>query len=320
MLKKQNTQLGFILAINTAIMWGVVPIAMKFVISTIDAYTISWFRFVVAFLGLTCWLYHKNSFPKLSLFKCKKRFVLLFVSGFGLMGNFALFAFGVKYLEPTASQIVAQLGIVMFLISNVIVFKEALRVTQIIGIIVLIIGLTLFFNKNISDLFYHFNQYGIGVWLTILAAVSWTIYALAQKVLLKELRAEQILWLLYFICAFFLFFLATPASLLKLNDWQWFALFFCGINTLVAYGSLVAAMEYWNASEVTAITTLAPLFSLLIADLFALLLPNYFLMQQLNIIGYIGVIVAVLGAMFATIGYKIWDPKKRVHHISINKE
>lgn len=310
MIKQQNVKVGFLLAILTAIMWGVVPIAMKYALIVFDPYTVVWYRFSISALGLTVWLAYKKQFPNFSIFKRRRRVIMLMIAGFGLLGNFVFFASGIQYLSPTVSQVVAQLGIVVFMVSSAIVFKERLRPSQIIGMLILLIGLILFFNRNIADLFTNMSDYGIGVWFGILAAISWALYALAQKVLLKKLRAEQLLWLIYLICSIFLLPISSPNKIFNANFGQIFALLFCGLNTIIAYGALVAAMERWQAAQVSAITTLTPLFALIFSDLFALFWPESFTMQYLNILGYIGAFAVVCGAMFATIGHQVWQYRK----------
>lgn len=310
MSKQQNVKIGFILAMLTAILWGAVPIAMKYAMVSIDAYTVVWYRFLISAIGLTVWLAYKQQFPNFQIFKKPRCIIMLIIAGLGLMGNFVLFASGVKYLSPTTSQVVAQLGIVIFMIASAIVFKEHLKASQIIGIIILLIGLGLFFNKSIIELFTNISQYGKGVWLGVLAAIAWAIYALAQKVLLSKLRAEQLLWLLYIMCSIGIIPITTPSEIFNADTGQLFALIFCGINTIVSYGALVAAMERWQAAQVSAVTTLTPLFALIFSDLFALLWPEKFAMQYLNIWGYIGALAVICGAMFATIGHQIWHPGK----------
>ncbi|MCX8640946.1 MULTISPECIES: DMT family transporter [unclassified Gilliamella] len=310
MIKQQNVKLGFALAMLTAVMWGIVPIAMKYALAVVDPLTLAWSRLGMSAIGITIWLAYKKQFPNLIMFKKRRRFILLMIAGFGLLGNFALFASAVQYLSATTAQVVGQTGIVIFMIASAFIFKERLRPTQIIGILVLLTGLVLFFNKNIADLFSNMSTYGIGVWLGLLASVSWASYALAQKVLLRKLRAEQLLWLIYLICTVFLWPLASPSKIAHADATQLFAIIFCGLNTIIAYGALVMAMERWQAAQVSAITTLTPLFSLIFSDLFALIWPEKFAMQYLNILGYIGAISVVAGAMFATIGHHIWQPRK----------
>lgn len=310
MMKQQNVKVGFLLAMLTAILWGAVPIAMKYAMVSIDPYTVVWYRFVISAIVITSWLAYKKQFPNFRVFKKRRRFIMLMITGFALITNFVLFASGVKYLTPTTSQVVAQLGIVIFMISSAIVFKEHLRPSQLIGIAILLIGLALFFNKSLIMLFTNLSEYGKGVWLVVLASIAWTIYALAQKVLLSKLRAEQLLWLVYMICAIVILPISSPEKIFNADAGQLFALIFCGLNTIFSYGALVAAMERWQAAQVSAVTTLAPLFALVFSDLFALLWPTKFAIQYLNVWGYIGALAVICGAMFATIGHQIWLPGK----------
>lgn len=310
MIKQQNVKLGFALAMLTAVMWGIVPIAMKYALVVVDPLTLAWSRLSISAIGITIWLAYKKQFPNFAIFKKRRRFILLMIAGFGLLGNFALFASAVQYLSATTAQVIGQMGIVVFMISSAFVFKEKLRPTQVIGIVVLLIGLVSFFNKNINDLFTNMSSYAIGVWVGLLASISWACYALAQKVLLRKLRAEQLLWLIYLICTIFLWPFASPTEITKADATQLFAIIFCGLNTIIAYGALVMAMERWQAAQVSALTTLTPLFALIFSDLFALIWPDKFAMQYLNILGYIGAISVVAGAMFATIGHQIWHPRK----------
>jgi hypothetical protein len=52
------------------------------------------------------------------------------------------------------------------------------------------------------------------------------------------------------------------------------------------------------------------LFALIFSDMFAVIWPEKFAMQYLNILGYIGAVSVVAGAMFATIGHYLWHPRK----------
>lgn len=310
--KKENVQFGFICALHTAIMWGLVPIAMKFVYSSdLNPENLIHFRFLFAFFGLTAYLGFKKKLPSLAQYKNKKHLILLLIASCGLFGNFIGFASGVQYLSATAAQVVSQFGIIFFMCASVFFFKERLRASQVIGLTILLIGLLCFFSRNLIDLFTNFSDYSLGVWLTIGASLSWALYALAQKaLLLNGVSSNQVLWTVYLICLIFTFPLTTYSLYFELDFWQWIALIFCGLNTLIAYGTLVLAMEYWRATEVSAITTLTPLFALLFGDLFALLLPSYFNLQELNLFGYLGAVTVVFGALTATIGHKVWSPRK----------
>jgi len=38
-------KLGFALALSTAMLWGVLPIALKIALKSVDPYTVTWYRF-----------------------------------------------------------------------------------------------------------------------------------------------------------------------------------------------------------------------------------------------------------------------------------
>ncbi|MDN6550644.1 MAG: DMT family transporter, partial [Enterobacterales bacterium] len=138
------------------------------------------------------------------------------------------------------------------------------------------------------------------------AATVWVSYGVAQKVLLRRLASQQILWLLYTLCAICLFPLAKPAVIFQLDGWQLACLIFCGANTLIGYGALAEAMARWQAAQVSAVVTLTPLFTLMFSDLLALVWPDMFLPPSLNAVGYIGALVVVAGAMFSAVGHRWW--------------
>ncbi len=51
-------QLGFIMSLTTAVLWGLLPIALKVVLTGLDAYTITWCRFAVSMLVRSARFFH----------------------------------------------------------------------------------------------------------------------------------------------------------------------------------------------------------------------------------------------------------------------
>ncbi|WP_074467636.1 EamA family transporter, partial [Salmonella enterica] len=92
----------------------------------------------------------------------------------------------------------------------------------------------------------------------------------------------------------------------QLSDWQLACLILCGLNTLVGYGALAAAMARWQAAQASAIITLTPLFTLLVSDLLSMAWPDFFARPMLNLLGYLGASVVDAGAMYSAIGHRIW--------------
>ncbi|EQB9713067.1 DMT family transporter [Yersinia enterocolitica] len=316
---KQQAGLGIFLALTTAVFWGALPIAMKQVLEVMEPYTIVWYRFMMAAIGLGIILASRRQLPSLKLFRQRRWLVLLIVATCGLLGNFIFFSSSLQYLSPTTSQVIGQLSPVGMMVASVLILKERMRITQVIGAVMLICGLLLFFNTSLHELFTRMTDYTLGVALGVCAAVVWVSYGVAQKVLLRRMASQQILLLLYTLCAIALFPLAKPAVIFQLNGWQFACLLFCGVNTLVGYGALAEAMARWQAAQVSALVTLTPLFTLFFSILLARAWPDMFAAPSLNFVGYVGAFVVVAGAMFSAIGHRWWPRRTEINRVAAQK-
>ncbi|WP_145534021.1 DMT family transporter [Yersinia alsatica] len=313
---KQQAGLGIFLALTTAVFWGALPIAMKQVLEVMEPYTIVWYRFMMAAIGLGIILASRRQLPSLKLFRQRRWLVLLIIATCGLLGNFIFFSSSLQYLSPTTSQVIGQLSPVGMMVASVLILKERMRISQVIGAGMLICGLLLFFNTSLHEIFTRLTDYTLGVVLGICAAVVWVSYGVAQKVLLRRMASQQILLLLYTLCAIALFPLAKPAVISQLNGWQLACLLFCGVNTLVGYGALAEAMARWQAAQVSALVTLTPLFTLFFSILLALAWPDMFAAPSLNFVGYVGAFVVVAGAMFSAIGHRWWPRRTEINQVA----
>lgn len=302
---KQQAGIGIPLALTTAMCWGALPIAMKQVLEVMEPPTIVFYRFLMATIGLGFILALKGKLPPLTLFRKPRWLLLLAIATAGLLGNFILFSSSLQYLSPTASQVIGQLSPVGMMIASVIILKEKMRGTQIVGACLLVCGLGLFFNSSLIEIFTRLSDYTWGVIFGVSAAAVWVSYGVAQKVLLRRLASQQILFLLYTLCTLALVPLAMPSVILKLSGWQLACLIFCGLNTLVGYGALAEAMARWQAAQVSALITPTPLFTLLFSDLLFLAWPALFAQPMLNTLGYVGAFVVVAGAMYSAIGHRL---------------
>ena len=305
----RGPMIGFFLAMTTAVFWGALPIAMKQAVEVMDPFTIVWYRFIVAAFGLGLFLMWRKKLPIISNLG-RMGCVVLIIGSLGLAGNFVLYNSSLKYLNSHVVQVLIQLAPVMLLVSSAWVFKEKLGRHQVVGVIALIGGLILFFNERLIELFTSFSGYTVGVSLAVTAALVWVVYGLAQKWLLRQFSSAQILLMIYVICAVILTPMAQPQQIFAMDNRQLGMLLFCCINTLVGYGAFAEAMSRWQASQVSAVITLAPLFTILFVDLASLAWPQYVTTASLNIWGYLGAIVVVGGAVCCAIGHKFISPSK----------
>ena len=184
---KQQAGIGILLALTTAVCWGALPIAMKQVLEVMEPPTVVFYRFLMASIGLGAILAVKKKLPPLRIFRKARWLILLAIATGGLFGNFILFSSSLQYLSPTASQVIGQLSPVGMMIASVFILKEKMRGTQVIGAIMLLSGLVLFFNTSLIEIFTRLTDYTWGVIFGVGAAMVWVSYGVAQKVLLRRL-------------------------------------------------------------------------------------------------------------------------------------
>jgi drug/metabolite transporter (DMT)-like permease len=301
-------KLGLTLAVVTAASWGLLPIALAITLSTLDAYTLTWFRFVTAALALGVILAAMGRLPTLGTIDRRSWTMLLIALG-GLVGNFVLYVVALTHASPTVNQVVTQLSPILLMLGGIVLFHERFSVRQWVGFGLLLVGLPLFFNRRLPELINFRSGLGLGVALLVLASFIWSVYGLAQKYLLRRFQAQQVLVLLYLGSAIVLMPLSHPAGILKLNTLQAWMLAFSCANTVVAYGAFAEALRHWEASRVGATLTLTPLFTMAAMWILQHTAPGLVKTEQLNALSVAGALIVVGGSMLCALGNAKVAPK-----------
>jgi drug/metabolite transporter (DMT)-like permease len=256
-----NWRMGFTLSFTTAALWGLLPIALKVVLEAMDALTIVWWRFAVAAAGLGAFLAWRHALPRLRG-ASRAAIALVVLATLTLIGNFVLYLVALDHATPSVTQVVIQLAPLLLLVGGVLVFGERLAGVQWAGFAILAAGLVLFFNDRLPELMRPAEGLGLGVALTVAAAVSWAVYGLTQKQLLRHFSAQQVLFMIYVGATVILLPAARPAGIAGLDGLQVAMFAFCCANTLGAYGAFVEALYFWDVSRVSAVLATAPLFTI----------------------------------------------------------
>lgn len=299
--------LGFSLALLASITWGTLPLAAHQVLYVIDAPTLVWSRFVVAALVLLLILGARKNLPAVHKMSAKT-WGLLILSVLGLALNFTLFSQSLTYIAPTTTQVLWQLAPFTMIICGVVIFGEKMGRFQKIGFGLLIIGLIAFFNDHFDEIL-QLGRYATGIALGASAAMIWVVYGLAQKWLLPLFSSPQILLMIYTGCAIALLPLVSPAQLLNLDGAMLGFFVYCCANTLIGYGAYGEALNHWDTSKISVITTMLPIFTMIFALLGHALFPTTFAAVDMNGLAYIGALVVVCGAILAVAGDKLWQRK-----------
>lgn len=304
-MENQRPALGFLLALLATATWGTLPIAAQQVLKFIDAPTLVWIRFTVAASVLLFFLAAAGKLPKRQDFSWRT-FRLLLLGVAGISANFVLIAQGLHYISPTTTQVLWQLSPFTMIFVGVVVFKDRMTAAQKIGLVLLLIGLFMFFNDKLGELS-GLGTYAQGVLLCAAGSTVWVCYGVAQKLLSVQFSSQQILMLIYAASAAVLLPFAEPANIGGLKGvaaWSFFA--YCCMNTLIGYGSFGEALKHWEASKVSVVTTLIPVFTMMFSILGHHLMPDIFSAPDMNGLAYAGAFVVVGGAVMAAVGDRLF--------------
>jgi drug/metabolite transporter (DMT)-like permease len=290
-------KLGFALALTTAILWGILPIALKGVMETLDPITTTFFRFALAAVLLTPYIFlrlRRRSSHNPKRFRSNKLLLQLLVAGLLLTGNYGLYILGLERTTAEAAQLMIQVAPMLLLLSGLWVFGERFSRAQWIGFGAFFSGLLMFFSPRFYDVFVAINAYGVGMLMVLLAAVLWTGYAILQKFLLREFSSQETMLVFYWIGALVFLPFTDFSTLAELSNLQWGLLIFCGLNTLIAYGSFAEAMVHIEASKVSTILALTPLVTIITVHIIPF---DGLTVEPLGPLSISGAMLVVIGSM-----------------------
>ncbi|MEQ8954619.1 MAG: DMT family transporter [Gammaproteobacteria bacterium] len=297
---RQSPLAGFFLSLTAAALWGILPVTLKELLLAMDASTIVWYRFLVAGIVLVIWLGVRGNLPRLGSVSKRIRWYLL-IAAAGLCSNYFLFSYSLNFVNGETAEAVIQLTTLFLILGGVIFYRESFFFIQKLGTVLIVLGLVLFFNDRWSVLGDFADQQTIGVVIVVGAAITWVAYALLQKRLLSEFSSVQILALIYLFSMVVLLPFVSPVSLFRLDGLQLGILLFLCLNTLVAYGCFAEALNRWDASKVSAVLALAPLFTIASLKLVVWVNPAYEHSDRLNLLSLLGALLLVIGSVLTAL-------------------
>ena len=249
---------GILLSLVTALLWGVLPIFLKITLQGFHAGTISWFRFVFAFLllaGILQWKEHKP------LDILRKPPWMGIVGGACLSANYYWVTVAVDLSGPSNMAVLIQTASIFLVLVGVFVFHEHLTLRQVLGMFVAGVGLFLFFHDQQSRIL-ETGDYFYANFLIVLAALVWVGYMVSQRFLSRQYGAQSLNLLVYAVATLTLIGGVEWADFTRAGLTAWLSLIFCGFNTLLAYGTLAEAVKYIPLALISVIISLNPLITL----------------------------------------------------------
>ena len=290
-----NWKLGLLLSLITALMWGFLPFSIAPLLTTLDPYTITFYRLGGGGFLLFVWLVsHKHRPAPRNLSPVV--YILLIIAILCICGNYLYWLKGLDLTTPATSQVVIQIAPMLLLLGSVVIYKEDFSFKQGIGVAIFVAGLLLFFNQRLGDLLAEVSDYNLGIFYIVFASIIWAIYALVQKRLLQNFQPLELIFIIVSVGSLLFLPYATPSDITKLDTLQLWMLGFGTVNTAVAYGCFTEAMRHWDTSRVSAVVAIVPVLTLIIGYLLYTVFPDFLQAESINNLSIMGAIVVVVGS------------------------
>jgi drug/metabolite transporter (DMT)-like permease len=292
-------RVGLPLALATALLWASLPVALKLALESLDVWTLTWFRFLVAFVVTLLWLVWRRGLVGFGNLDGSGRW-LLFGAGLGLLGNYVFYLLGLKFTTPANAQLLIQLAPLLLALGSVLVFKERVSAGQLIGFALIVIGLIGFGGEQAQALAAP-PHYRFGALCIVIAAATWAAYGLAQRELFRTLSSQQILLFIYAFASVILLPSATPSMLSSLDLQHALAVLYCCFNTVAAYACFAEAQARWESARVGAVLAMTPILTIAFASLAHHRWPASIAAERIGWIGIISACLIVSGSMWASL-------------------
>ena len=289
----QNAK-GLLFAGITALSWSLVPVALKMVVAYVPPATVVWFRFTIAFVLLFFYLSIKAPGNLKIIYKAPK---LLILAALALGANYMGILLGVKYTTPSTTQIVIQFGPVLLAVAGFLIYKEKITRLKVIGFTVAVAGLVLFYYKQASLLVNEVKIFNTGILWILFAAVTWAIYAILQKKLVRTYSTQKLNVLIYGLPALLYTPFVNFGVFSEISIMVWGLLIFLGLNTFVAYSFLSEALKYTQANKVSIIITLNPIITFIFMLLVSYYEATWIEHEYFTILSIVGAAMVIAGAI-----------------------
>lgn len=298
---RPDWQIGFGLSVFTALLFSLLPIALKGLLGGMDPITITWYRFFFATLFLLGVIASQHGFPSWQTMR-KAGLGLLLLASVSLCGNYLLYLLALEHLTPGSAQVLIQTAPVLLLLGSLVFYRERFSRLQWSGLGLVVIGMGIFFHNRLNDIFGNFGDYSMGVLIMMGAAVVWAIYGLAQKRLLGTLSSQTIIVCIYGTGAVLFLPMAKPAQIELLTGVQWIFLLFSVAATSFSYVAFAEAMNRWQASRVSAVLAVVPILTITFVSIGALIVPSVIQPESLTLLSLSGAVLVVVGSILSALG------------------
>ncbi len=171
----------YFVLILVSLLWGLVPLAIKLALKDLPPFTLSFFRFLIAFITL----FILNSFRS-DQSKGRDLGAKIIVSIL-LAGNMIFYAYGIQFTSTISGVLLYTFGPAITAIGGYFLYKERISLWQILGIIIAFLGTAIIIFIPVLE---RGNSWEIGTFtgniLVTAAVISFSLYTVTSKPLLRN--------------------------------------------------------------------------------------------------------------------------------------
>jgi drug/metabolite transporter (DMT)-like permease len=251
-----------------AVIWGMNFVAMKYLIEDVGALKVVLLRvFFAALLFGIILIVRRRLIPRFNRDEWR---LLLLVGFFGVITNQLFVSYGTSYLSAAVASMIATSTPVFMAILSRFVLKESLTPRKLTGIVMAFAGFLIVLLFGSSDAEFSVTN-AVGVLITVLAPLSWTISTLLSTRLMLRHDPTVITGLSTVIAgAAMLPALATQTSIggdmLAFNLTDWGAVFVTSVlSIVVAYTVWYRALRKLEPTQIAVYVYLVPFFGVIFA-------------------------------------------------------
>ncbi len=292
--------LGLVLSLFTILVWGGLPLVLKIMLISLDAFTMTWYRFIVAAVLMALIVYWQGHFPLVR--QLRGGYVLLFLASVtGFSCAYVFYPQSLQYISPSAAQVVNQISLLFLLLGAMLLFHEKLTLVQVLGLMLLTGGIVLFFNEKLAELWSGDSAMIPGILWVVAAALSLSVYTLTQKQLLQILPTSVILFLIYLVGSILILPFVRFESLMEQDTRQMILLNISAVISLVAFVTLVESLKHLEVYRVSMVLAVVPLVTVLDMMIVSPLVPGLLQPENLNYVSISGAVLVVIGSILGNL-------------------
>ena len=280
--------IGIISVLGVVAFWSFTPVLIKIALQFVDPYTLAFLRLIQG-LGLVILLHRMRSGRFRRMFRFEPA---ILVGGVGITVNYVLFIVALNYTTASMGGLVVQIQFVTLAALAWVVLRESFTAPKVVAVSVIIAGVVLVFvqERIVSEVIK--PEYVLGNAIMLVAGVGWGVYAVSNKALSLGRTNLEILIPIFSIATVASFAAASVGFEARATMTAQ------GIISIVILGTGVTGVGFLllstglrrlNASLVGAITSLSPLFNILIS--------HRILGEPLSPILVISALVIILGIL-----------------------